>query len=113
MKGVVRARDVLLALGDPTEPQAVFDLTGIADQPLFVPLSVAPSSILHEFGNQRVPMVFAVDEYGGIEGIVTPTDILRALTGISESLAEVEPKPNRRCLRDILLNHRNGAGWSP
>ena len=82
VKGVVRARDVLLALSDPAEPQGVLDLAAIAHQPLFVPLSVTPSSILHEFRNQRGSMVFAMDEYGGIEGIVTPTDILRALTGM-------------------------------
>ena len=41
--------------------------------------------ILHLFRNQRVAMIFAVDEYGGIEGIVTPADILEALTGLSKS----------------------------
>ena len=92
VKGVVRARDVLLALGDSAMTSGEFDVASIADRPLFVPLFVAPSSILHQLGSQHVPMVFAVDEYGGIEGIVTPTDILRALTGITETLAEAKPR---------------------
>ena len=92
VKGVVRARDALLALGDPAEPQSEFDLGAIARQPLFVPLTVTPASILHLIRNHRASMVFAIDEYGGIEGIVTPMDILKALIGMPESPPEVQPQ---------------------
>lgn len=84
VKGVVRVRDLFLALRELDAGQQEFNLLSIAQPPIFVPLSTSPSTILVRLRDQHAQMVFALDEYGGIEGIVTLADILLALTDKSQ-----------------------------
>ncbi|MEZ4709844.1 MAG: hemolysin family protein [Caldilineaceae bacterium] len=81
--GVVRVRDLLLALEEITLTQAPLDLMSIAQPPIFVPLSATPSNMLLQFREQQAQMIFALDEYGGIEGMVTQEDILQILLSAS------------------------------
>lgn len=48
---------------------------------LVVPEAKRGSELLQEFKQQRMHMAVVVDEYGGIEGIVTMEDILEEVTG--------------------------------
>jgi CBS domain containing-hemolysin-like protein len=48
---------------------------------LMVPEAKPGSELLREFKAERMHMAFVVDEYGGIEGIVTMEDILEEVTG--------------------------------
>jgi len=80
--GVVRARDVLLALEGLGEAIASEEiLPQLAYQPLFVPLTRSPVTVVELFRSHQAHVAFAVDEYGGVEGIVTPFDVLEALVG--------------------------------
>jgi putative hemolysin len=84
--GVVRARDVLLALADLPEPNEQVTnleerLRGLAYPPLFIPLTAPPVKVLEMFRASHAHVAFAIDEYGGVEGIVTPFDVLEALVG--------------------------------
>lgn len=78
--GVLRTWEVLIALEDCAEERRELDLMAIARAPVIVPLTVAPASLLSHFQEPSTEMIFAADEYGGIEGIVTPADLLYALT---------------------------------
>lgn len=93
--GVVRARDVLLAIEEALKPSASAEgdptttseelLRHIAYPPIFVPLTTSPVRVLEVFRSNHAHVAFAIDEYGGVEGIVTPFDILEALVGKLES----------------------------
>lgn len=85
--GTATARDVLLALLD--RPDATgngddspgLDLQALMQLPVFVPLVATPVQVLQEMREKHVHIVYAIDEYGGVEGIITPTDVLDAIVG--------------------------------
>ena len=83
--GIVQARDLLLAFSQYWQNGKAVDLTELSRPALFIPLTATPSSLLSKFRDAELSMVFAVDEYGGVEGIVTQTDILMRLTGSARS----------------------------
>ncbi|MGH7014359.1 MAG: hemolysin family protein [Stellaceae bacterium] len=75
--GVAQVKDVVTQLlsGKP------FDLHAAMKPPLFLPETVTALQALEFFRRSGTPMLFLVDEYGDIQGIVTLHDILQALVG--------------------------------
>ena len=59
---------------------------------------------------RRAPahMVLVYDEYGHFEGIITPMDVLQAITGDFHEDGEAEPKMVTRKDGSLLV-----AGWMP
>jgi len=75
--GVVHAKDLLArSLGT----QAI-DLFVSLQQPLFVPESMQALALLELFKQSGTHIALVMDEYGGIQGLVTPSDILEAIVG--------------------------------
>ncbi|MGD0953314.1 MAG: hemolysin family protein [Methanotrichaceae archaeon] len=75
--GVVRARDMLsCSLKDQQ-----IDLKSSLMPPQFIPESMAALKILELFRQSGVQVALVVDEYGGIQGLVTLKDILEAIVG--------------------------------
>ncbi len=75
--GVVRTQD-LLAQSLAGEP---LDLKAIVHQPLFLPESAQSFKLLEEFKKTGKDTALLLDEYGGLQGLVTATDILKAIVG--------------------------------
>ncbi len=67
----------LLALGpqDPTPVEA------IATPAVFVPETLSGTDLVEQFRQKSGRMVFVVDEYGVVQGLMTPHDLLEAITG--------------------------------
>jgi len=75
--GVVRSRDMLsCSLKDQQ-----IDLKSSLMPPQFIPESMAALKILELFRQSGAQVALVVDEYGGIQGLVTLKDILEAIVG--------------------------------
>jgi putative hemolysin len=62
------------------------DLATLAKPCNFMPQSLTGMELLDYFRASHTQMVFVVDEYGGVKGLVTLHDLLEALTGEFESV---------------------------
>jgi CBS domain containing-hemolysin-like protein len=77
--GILYVKDVLknLALGQ----DAPINLRSIVRKPFFVPESKRIDDLLKELRRRKVHIAVAVDEYGGVSGIVCMEDILEEIIG--------------------------------
>jgi putative hemolysin len=82
--GVVHAKDLLARtlVGQP------IDLMALVQQPLYVPESMRALTVLESFKQSGTHIALVIDEYGGIQGLVTPSDILEAIVGDIPSAGE-------------------------
>jgi len=75
--GMLYAKD-LLAYYIAEKP---FEIEQVIRKPFFVPDSKRLNSLLREMRRRRVHIAVAVDEYGGVSGIVCLEDILEEIVG--------------------------------
>ncbi|WP_347718070.1 hemolysin family protein [Sphingomonas sp.] len=87
--GVVSARDLLLALLEGRE----LDLRGLARVPQVIPDLMDAMDALGVLREAEVPLALVHDEYGHLDGIVTPGSILAALSGAFASDADADDDP--------------------
>ncbi len=87
--GVVRARDLLSDClnGRP------LDLRGAMVDPLYFPGTMRTLRALEPFKQSGSHLAFIVDEYGGIDGLVTLIDILEAIVGDIPTEEEIVEPP--------------------
>jgi putative hemolysin len=87
----------LISLGPqhegPVEPHAV--------PAVFVPETLSGMELLEQFRSQSARLVFVVDEYGVVQGLITPHDLLEAITG------ELQP----RGLEEAWAMQREDGSW--
>ena len=87
--GVAQAKTIL-AHGLAGEP---LDLERCLDRPAFVPESMPALKVLEQFKQSGTQLALVVDEYGGLEGLITPSDILEAIVGAIPSPEEIAAPP--------------------
>jgi putative hemolysin len=107
MIGVVQTRDVLAALleGKTLEPRKYVRAAPIVHD------QADALDVLARLKESDVPMALVHDEYGHFEGIVTPADILEAITGVFRSDLDADDE------KDSAVQREDGswllAGYMP
>ncbi len=77
MVGMVHIKDVFAAIGR----EGTFSLAGILRKPLFVVTAVPVLDLLLQMRQARMHMALVVDEYGGIDGLITIEDLVETIVG--------------------------------
>lgn len=121
VSGIVLAKELLYQLEE--RPGEEIDWQPLAHEPLTVPESVPLDALLRTFQESCRHMAVVVDEYGGVEGIVTLEDVLEEIVGdiVDESdhpAEEFTPGPDGSIhlpasteLRKVC--HRLDVEWDP
>ena len=76
--GIIHISDVLLNVANG---QAEGSIEAIMREPEFVAENMAVDDLLHLMREKNLQMAIVVDEYGGVEGIVTLEDVLEEIVG--------------------------------
>lgn len=79
ISSVVFARDVLTALGNDVDPDGPVE--PLARPALRVPESQSLERLLRQLQEHRTGLAIVIDEYGGISGLVTVTDLIEEIVG--------------------------------
>jgi len=89
------------------------NLSGVMKDPVFVPETKNIGELYRECYERNIPLVFAVDEHGGVTGAATVYDIGEEVVG---KIAIEEQKPISRvgdreylCSGDTEIDELNGA----
>jgi putative hemolysin len=91
--GIVRAKDILTQslAGQP------FDLRSLLRPALFLPEVITALGTLERFKQESTHVALILDEFGGIQGMITHNDVLEAIVGYDPSQeAPAEPQVMRR-----------------
>ena len=90
--GFVRSKTVLEELlGGHT-----LDLVALAEPPLFVPETMTLMKLLEGFKRTHLPVALVVDEFGGVAGLVSLTDVISSIVGDLPNNPDDEPRIVRR-----------------
>ena len=68
----------------------------LAAPALFVPETLSGMELLEQFREKSGRMVFVVDEYGVVQGLITPHDLLEAITGELQPVAQAQAWATQR-----------------
>lgn len=77
VQGVISAQTLLRQLMNGSELKLAEGL----DPPVFVPETLSGMELLEHFKASGAQLVFVVDEYGEVQGMITERDVLEAITG--------------------------------
>jgi putative hemolysin len=75
--GVISAQRLLRPLAEGRTPVLAEEL----EAPVFVPETLSGMELLEHFRKDATQLVFVVDEYGAVQGVITLRDVLEAITG--------------------------------
>ncbi|HYC55100.1 MAG TPA: hemolysin family protein [Candidatus Binatia bacterium] len=98
IKGMVRGKDLWA-----TSVTNSAHVAEVIRQPLFVPKSASAFSVLQRFKEVRIHVAVVTDEFGGVEGIVTPIDVLEGLVGELPEVGDLE---------EPMIVRRSDGSWS-
>jgi len=84
--GVIRAKEVLTYYSHEHQ----LNIHKYIRKPIFVPENMDSLKLLETFKKTGIHVALVVDEYGGIEGLLSLTDILEAIVGDMPSIDELE-----------------------
>ena len=83
------------------------DIQNLLEPAVFLPETLTGMELLEQFRNSRTELVFVVDEYGEVQGVITVRDLLEAITGEfsapSDDNAWAVERPDGSWLLDGLI----------
>lgn len=88
--GIVHAKDILAFFADPEK----FELKKILRESMFISPSIPVLDLLLQMRHSRAHMALVVDEYGGIDGLVTIEDLVEEIIGEIEDEHDVVKGPH-------------------
>jgi len=88
--GIVHVKDVLTAFTDPES----FQLKKILREPMFISPSIRVLDLLVQMRQNRAHMALVVDEFGGIDGLITIEDLVEEIIGEIEDEHDVVKGPH-------------------
>jgi putative hemolysin len=100
--GIAQAKDIAVMLLQA----GPLDLASLARTPPIVPESTPVLRLLDRFRTSSVHMAVVLDEYGSVEGVVTPADLLSAIAGAFPEEAGDSPEAVRRADGSWLIDGR-------
>ena len=102
--GFIHVKDVALALGFKGEGAAPFALNDFLRQTLVVPTSMLTGRLMQRMQQRRIHMALVVDEYGGVDGLITIEDLVEQIVGdIEDEHDEAEAASWRRVSPGVYL----------
>jgi CBS domain containing-hemolysin-like protein len=80
--GFVHLRDVFKLLSDPARrrPDGL-ELPRLKRETLFVPASMRAADLMVRMQSSRIHIAMVIDEFGGVDGLVTLEDVIEAVVG--------------------------------
>tara|TARA_B100000686_G_C16684053_1_gene913653 strand:- start:423 stop:1316 length:894 start_codon:yes stop_codon:yes gene_type:complete len=105
--GIAYARDVLSALDENVSPQST--VRNLVRKSLHVPESQSLEKFLREIQEQSTSVAMVVDEYGGVSGLITVTDLIEEIVGeltdeFDKSIPEIEKINDFEVISDAGLS---------
>lgn len=100
--GVIHSGDLLQT------PASKFNLEALVRQAPIVHETLPATQVIDRLKSSPSHMLLVYDEYGNFEGVITPMDILGAITGGFDEADEDEPKIVERADGSLLV-----SGWMP
>lgn len=95
--GVISVNRLLsLDLEQGLGPQTRETLASFVEPAVFVPETLSGMELVEQFRARSLRMVFVVDEYGAVQGLLTPADLLEAITGELQSATPVDAWATQR-----------------
>jgi putative hemolysin len=84
-----------------------YGIGGLVEPAVFVPETLSGMELIEQFRIKSARMVFVVDEYGVVQGLLTPHDVLEAITGElkpdAQTTAWATQEPDGSWLLDGLM----------
>jgi magnesium and cobalt transporter len=87
-QGFVHLKDVALGYGFGAD-QVAFDLRALLRPILYAPPSMPIDALRQKMLRQRVHLALVIDEYGGVDGLLTIEDLLEQIVGEIEDEHDV------------------------
>jgi putative hemolysin len=81
-----------------------YSIGALVEPAVFVPETLTGMELISQFRIKSARMVFVVDEYGALQGLITPLDILEAITGELQPDAQTQAWAVRQGEHDWLLD---------
>jgi putative hemolysin len=77
------------------------DLKSLVEPPLFVPGTMTLMKLFEQFKRTHLPVALVIDEFGGVEGLVSLTDVIGSIAG------ELPLEPGE----EPAIVHREDGSW--